>query len=106
MTQNRWLKPGMYTTATSASWSCLEFDIITFKALASNVTITTITGAFDGARALVRIRDDGAARRTITWGTPFAGDLPTTTVANKTVMVGLIYDSAPAKWVVVAKTEY
>jgi hypothetical protein len=54
---------------------------------------------------MIRIKDNGTARA-ITWGTSFVSSgvatLLATTVASKTHRVGLIYDSAAAKWVCVA----
>jgi hypothetical protein len=59
----------------------------------------------DGQKLTIRIKDNGTARA-ITWGASFVSSgvatLLATTVVNKTHMVGLIYDSAAAKWVCVA----
>lgn len=71
------------------------------SSMTSNLTGTPV----DGQKLLIRIKDNGAARA-ITWGTSFMASggtpLPTTTVVNKTHMIGFIYDSDVAKWVCVA----
>ncbi|WP_313673292.1 hypothetical protein [Mycolicibacterium sp.] len=59
----------------------------------------------DGQKLMIRIKDNGTARA-ITWGASFqssgVGTLLATTVINKTHHIGLIYDSAAAKWVCIA----
>jgi len=66
---------------------------------------TNLTGTpanFD--KLVFRIKDDGTARA-ITWGASFVASgipLPTTTVANKVLTVGFIYDTVKAAWGCVA----
>jgi len=84
-------------------------DQFNITALAANITSMTsgLTGATptDGQKLMIRIKDNGTPR-TITWGASFTSSgvatLLATTVANKTHMVGLVYDSAISKWVCVA----
>jgi hypothetical protein len=78
-------------------------DMFIITALAVNITsmTTSLTGTpTDGQPLVIRIKDNGTAR-TIAWGSKFEDGsvpLPTTTVANKTLLVGLMYDAADAKW--------
>jgi hypothetical protein len=78
-------------------------DMFVITAQAVNITsmTTSLTGTpTDGQPLVIRIKDNGTAR-TITWGAKFEDGsvpLPTTTVANKTLLVGLMYDAADAKW--------
>ena len=83
-------------------------DHFTITALAAAITsmTTNLTGTpRDGQKLMIRIKDNGTARA-ITWGSSFVSSgvatLPTTTVISKTHLVGLVYDSAVAKWVCVA----
>jgi hypothetical protein len=101
-------KPRVGTTASSATPSidCGLYDQYTITALAAAITGVTITGTpTDGQKLLVRIKDNGTARA-ITWGASFSSSgvatLLATTVASKSHMVGLIYDSAATKWVCAA----
>jgi hypothetical protein len=98
------------TTASSATPAINvdTTDQFTITALAAAITSMTsgLSGTpRDGQKLMVRIKDNGTARA-ITWGASFQSSgvatLPTTTVINKTHMVGLIYDSAAAIWVCVA----
>lgn len=82
-------------------------DVFTITALAANITSMSsgLTGSpTDGQKLLIRIK--GAAAQTISWGAIFSSSgvatLLATTAASKTHMVGLIFDSAAAKWVCVA----
>lgn len=102
--------PRVVTTASSATPS-INTDVtdqFTITALAAAITsmTTNLTGTpTDGQKLMIRIKDNATARA-ITWGASFVSSgvatLPTTTVISKTHMIGLIYDSAAAKWVCVA----
>lgn len=78
-------------------------------AQAADLTILADIGTPTNGQSLVfRFKDNGTAR-TLTWTTGVAKGfraigltLPTTTVANKTVYVGCIYNSADSRWDVVA----
>lgn len=94
------------TTITSHATPTINTDncdAVTITAQAE--AITSMTTNLSGTptnfqRLLIRIKDNGTARA-ITWGTSFqsgSATLPTTTVAGKTLMVGLIYDSVDSKW--------
>jgi galactitol-specific phosphotransferase system IIC component len=79
------------------------YDCISITALAAAITsfTTNLSGTPSNfQRLLVRIKDDGTGRA-ITWGASFEAkgvSLPTTTVANKVLTVGFLYDSVAAKW--------
>jgi hypothetical protein len=82
-----------------------QFDITALAAAITSMT-TNLTGSpFDGQKLLIRIKDNGTARA-ITWGSSFVSSgiatLLATTVPGKTHLIGLVYDSAAAKWVCVA----
>lgn len=83
-----------------------QYDV-TALAVAANVLVPTGTGVTNGYRLLLRIKDNGTGRA-LNWTTTSGGyrvigtTLPTTTVANKTIYVGCIYNSAASFWDVVA----
>jgi hypothetical protein len=98
------------STASSATPSINTDTTDQFNITALATAITSMTSGLsgtptDGQKLLVRIKDNGTARA-ITWGASFVSSgvatLPTTTVISKTHLVGLIYDSAAAKWVCAA----
>ena len=80
-----------------------DYDCHTITAL--DRTITSMSINLSGTptnfqKLLIRIKDDGTARQVI-WGGSFADGtraLPVTTIAGKTLLVGLIYDSVTADW--------
>jgi hypothetical protein len=77
-------------------------------ALAAGATIDAPSGTpLDGQNLTIRIKDNGVARA-LTWTTGSFNSyrvigvtLPTTTVANKTVYVRCIYNSADSRWDVI-----
>lgn len=83
-----------------------QYDV-TALAVAANVLVPSGTGVTNGYRLLIRFKDNGTARA-LNWTTTSGGyravgiTLPTTTVANKTIYVGCIYNSAATFWDVVA----
>jgi hypothetical protein len=97
------------TTASPFAWNSDSYDQQSFSALANALTINADAGTpTDGQRAVFRIKDDGTARA-LTWTTGVSKGfravgttLPTTTVINKTVYVGCIYNVADSRWDVVA----
>ena len=107
---NKRITPRINSTASSATPSINTDTTDQFNITALAVAITSMTSNLsgtptDGQKLLIRIKDNATARA-ITWGTSFVssgvGTLPTTTVISKTHLIGLIYDSAAAKWVCVA----
>lgn len=85
-------------------------DAVTITAQAAAITsmTTNLSGTptnFD--KLIVRIKDDGTARA-ITWGASFVAKgvaLPTTTVINKLLTVGFIYDTVAGTWGCVASAQ-
>ena len=80
-------------------------DLVKITAQAAALTIANPTGtAVPGAGLAIRTKDNGTARA-ISFGTQYRAlgvTLPTTTVAGKTLYLGLIYNSDDTKWDVVA----
>lgn len=105
---NKRVTPRVGSTSSSGTPTidCGLYDQYNITALAVAITSVSITGTpTDGQKLLIRIKDNGTARA-ISWGGSFsasgAAALPTTTVVNKTHLVGFIYDSTASKWVCVA----
>ena len=98
-------------TEVSSSTSTPTGDTVntwTITSLATNDAIAAPTGTpVDGQKLIIRIKDNGTAR-TITWNAIYRGGtdivLPSTTVINKTLYCGFIYNSADNKWDLVAIT--
>ena len=80
-------------------------DGLVCTALAAPVTIANPTGSWGQMQGyVIRLKDDGTARA-ITWGSAyraFRSALPTTTVAGKTMYIGLEYNTTDSKFDVVA----
>ena len=76
-------------------------DIVTITAQAVALTLANPTGTFaEGQALMIRIKDNGTAQA-ITFGSNYRAigvTLPTTTIANKILYLGIIYDSIDAKW--------
>ena len=97
------------TTSSPFAWNSDSYDQQSFSGLANALTINADAGTpTDGQRAIFRIKDDGTARA-LTWTTgsskafrAIGVTLPTTTVVNKTVYVGCIYNTADSRWDAVA----
>jgi hypothetical protein len=75
-------------------------------ALSANATFSAPSGTLtNGNGLIIRIKDNGTAR-TLSWNAVFRGGtdiaLPTTTVVNKTMYLGFIYNSADSKWDLIA----
>jgi hypothetical protein len=80
----------------------------TITALGAAATIAIPSGTpIDSQKLTIRIKDNGTARA-LTWTTTAGGyriigtTLPVTTVVNKTVYIGCVYNSADSFWDVVA----
>jgi len=99
---------GSTTSSATPAIDTDNYDEFEITALAANITSMTssLTGTpNDGDKLLIRIKDNGTPR-TIAWGASFVSSgiatLLATTVASKTHLIGLLYDSTAAKWVCVA----
>lgn len=96
-----------YDTATITSSSTLSpvgsasLNTLYVTALAAGATISAPSGTpTNGNRLIIRIKDNGTARA-LTWNSIYRSGgviLPTTTVINKTMYIGLVYNSADSKW--------
>lgn len=99
--------PRVTSAASSATPTpnCDTTDHFQLTALAAAATFGAPTGTpANGQRLVIRITDNGTARA-LSWNAiyrPIGSALPTTTVINKTVYVGLIYNSLATKWDCVA----
>jgi hypothetical protein len=95
-------------TITPTAGSTNQYNV---TALAADASIAIPSGTpIDGQPLTIRVLDDGTPRA-LTWTTGAGGyrvvgvTLPTTTVANKTVYIGCIYNSAAGFWDVVTVTQ-
>lgn len=93
------------TSTSSLTIDANSYDQVNLTALAANLTINAPTGTPTAAQKLViRIKDNGTAR-TFTWNAIFRAigtALPTSSVVNKTVYIGMIYNSTDTKWDVIS----
>ena len=76
-------------------------DIVTITAQATALTLANPTGTpIANTPLFIRIKDNGTARA-ITFDTQYRSigvTLPTTTVANKTIYLGMMYNATDTKW--------
>lgn len=94
-----------YTSTASFMVDASSFDMHQVNAQAEALTISQTGGStVDGEKVIVRVKDNGTSR-SITWGsgiTPIGVTLPTATVADKWLYVGLIYSAAASAWHAIA----
>ena len=94
-----------YTTDTGTSLDVSTCDQFEITAQAGDLKFNNPSGTPVGGQALIiRIKDDGTARA-LTYDTQFrviGTILPTTTVINKTLYMGFIYNATDTKWDCVA----
>jgi hypothetical protein len=107
--------PRISSTATITSplaWNSGSFDQYAATAQASALTINADSGTpSDGQKMLFRFKDNGTGR-VLTWTTGTSKSfravgitLPATTVVSKTLYVGCVYNSADARWDVIATAQ-
>lgn len=90
-------------TVTSSATVTPTFanDIVTITAQATALTLANPTGTpIANTPLFIRIKDNGTARA-ITFDTQYRSigvTLPTTTVANKTMYLGMMYNDTDTKW--------
>ena len=88
-------------TSSAAVTPTATNDLVTITAQAVGLTLANPTGAFsEGQSLMIRIKDNGTARG-IVFGSNYRGigiTLPSTTVINKTLYLGIIYNSTDGKW--------
>ena len=82
-----------------------DYDQFCLTDQATSLVIANPTGTpTNGQKLIFRIKDNSSAR-SISWGISYRAigvTLPTTTVANKTLYVGCIYNSSAIRWDAVA----
>ena len=98
-------------SASSLTIDANLYDMYVYTALAANWTFNASTSATNGEKVIIRIKDNGTPR-TLTWpSSSVAGGvrqigltLPVITNANKTIYIGLVYntDGATALWDAIA----
>lgn len=98
--------PAGQTIASSATVTpTFSDDFVEITAQAAGLTLANPTGtAVNMWGIAVRIKDNGGPQ-TIVYGTQYRGvgvTLPTTTVATKTLLLGMIFNNALTKWDVVS----
>lgn len=98
--------PAIQSVASSATVTpTFANDMVIITAQAAGLTLANPTGtAQDGAGIVIRIKDNGTAR-SITYGSQYRAigvSLPSTTVINKTLYLGMVFNSADTKWDVVS----
>jgi hypothetical protein len=107
---NKRVTPRIGTVADAATITPTgdDSDQYNVTALAQAATIAAPSGTpTNGQRLVLRIKDNGTGR-VLTWTTSSGAyraigtTLPITTIANKTVYVGCIYNAADTFWDVVA----
>jgi hypothetical protein len=99
------------SAATAVTPDVSAYDVYAFTAQAATLTINAPTGTpVDGTKLMFRILDNGTVR-TIAFNVTFTAigvTVPTSTVANKTTYVGVIYNaygaSGTGRWDVIAVT--
>lgn len=94
------------------AWNSDSFDQYAATAQAVALTISADAGTpTNGQKMIFRFKDNGTARA-LTWTTgvakgfrPVGAILPTTTVINKTVYIGCIFNAADNRWDAVAVSQ-
>ena len=97
------------TTTSPWAWNSNSYDQQEFTALANALTINADSGSpVDGQKTIFRFKDNGTAQA-LTWTTGTTNSfrsmgaiLPGTTVVNKHVYIGCIYNAADSLWDAVA----
>lgn len=107
---NKRITPRIGTVTSSATITPTgdDSDIYTVTELGTDSTFAAPSGIpTNGQKLILRIRDNGTARN-LSWNAIYrviGVTLPTTTVINKTIYIGCIYNSADSKWDVLAVGE-
>jgi len=99
------LNPTVQTVGSSSTVTPTSTnDLVVITAQAAGLTIANPTGTMiQGQSLMIRIKDNGTAR-SIAFGTNYRAigiALPTTTVINKTLYLGMIWNSTDTKFDVV-----
>jgi hypothetical protein len=103
---NKRIEPRVFATTTNTSITpdLNDYDQYSYTALASSFTVNAPSNPSDGIKLTLSFTDNGTARG-LTFNAIFRAigvTIPTSTVPNKTVYIGCIYNSTAVKWDVVA----
>jgi hypothetical protein len=90
------------TSSSAPTPNCATTDLFTVTALAANATFAAPTGTpADGQSLMFRVKDNGTPR-TFAYNSIYrAGSnlaFPSTTIANKTMYIGWIFNGVDSKW--------
>jgi hypothetical protein len=101
--------PAVYSTTTTSSLTpdTARYGVFKITALASSLAIVNPTGAYDGKRIMIIIKDNGTARG-VAYGTQFrnvGAIAPLSTIPSKIVVIGAVYNATDTKWDVVAVSQ-
>lgn len=93
-------------SAPSVSPNIDLYKGVNIYALAQNIAIGSPVGTpFDQSKLIIRVRDNGIATRTISWGSAYISGGPgfvTSTTLGKLATFGFLYDITIAKWILLA----
>lgn len=97
--------PSVQTVTSSSTVTPTDSDdMVVITAQAVPLTLADPTGTWvQGKDLLIRIKDNGVSRA-IAYGTnyrPIGVSLPTFTTSNKTIYLGIVYNSTDSKWDVI-----
>jgi hypothetical protein len=101
---------GGTTSTTTPTPNIDAQDIYSLTALAVGATFGAPTGTpSNGQKLIIRIKDNGTAR-SLSWNAAYVAggiSLPSTTVANKILHLGFIYntDNSLNKWMLIASAQ-
>jgi len=101
--------PSIQSVASAATVTpTANDDIVIITAQGEALSLINPSGSpVQGQALIIRIKDDGTGRA-ISYGSEYriiGTTLPTTTVANKTIYLRLIYNSTDTKWDVISVNE-
>ena len=97
--------PSVQTITSSSTVTPTDSDdVVVITAQAVPLTLANPTGSWvQGKDLLIRIKDNGVSR-SIAYGInyrPIGVSLPTFTTSNKTIYLGIVYNSTDSKWDVI-----
>lgn len=101
--------PSVQTVVSAATVTPTSSDgLVVITAQATGLTLDNPTGSWQqGQDLIIRIKDSGVSQ-TITYNAGYREVgivLPTATTANKTIYLGIIYNSDSSTWDVIGLTE-
>lgn len=99
-------KPSVQAVSSAGTVTpTFDDDEVTITAQAAALTLANPTGtALEGAGLVIRIKDNGTLR-SITYGSQYRAigvTLPASTVASKTLYLGMVYNNTDTMWDVLA----